>query len=293
MKNLNYTFKFGGVKFSADIGSSFFAAELTEEARALRGAQLPHYHAKFELFFIGNDPISLHTDKGTESYSNCVLCIPPFFPHYTDRSKDCSLLFSFETKETKLQEFSRFTESFFSSPSVFSFPLSNTYSTYLKRLAETVRLGNSLSTEAASSILGLLFYSIYTENSGRLPYDYSAKESYLITIERIINAYSLSQTQEVTLSTVASELHLGKKQTSRVIYKYFGKSLAELVTEKRLAAASNLLLTTDKSISEIAKEANFNSENYFFIQFKKSFGCTPLYFRKNKGLERKYAAVKE
>ena len=81
MKNLNYTFKFGGVKFSADIGSSFFAAELTEEARALRGAQLPHYHAKFELFFIGNDPISLHTDKGTESYSNCVLCIPPFFPH--------------------------------------------------------------------------------------------------------------------------------------------------------------------------------------------------------------------
>ena len=293
MANFNYTFKFGGVKFSVDIGGSFSASAMTEEDRSSRRAKLPHYHAKYEMFFIGDEPVTLHTDAGCESYSSCVLCIPPFLSHFVERSSDYVLLFSFEIKETKRRDFARFTEGFFTSSGVFSFPTSSSYAFYFERLLKAISLENSLAVEAASSILGLLFFSIYTENSERILRDYSAKESYLITIESIINSYSLSPTKEVTLDTVAEQLHLGKKQTSRVIYKYFGKSLAELINEKKLVVASNLLLTTDKPISEIAKEANFNSENYFFIQFKKAFGTTPLYFRKNQGMERKYAAVKE
>ncbi len=280
MRNINYTFKFGNIKFSVDIGSSFAAASMSEEARCSERAKLPHYHAKYELFFVGDEPLVLHTDGGVEKYSNCVVCVPPFLSHFAERTSDYSLLFSFETVGQKPSDFSVFCGSFFSAGGVFSFDYDSAFNIYLPRLGEVIKLGSSLESEAASSILSLVFYSIYAGNTNKHHRDFSVKESYLIIIERMINSYSLTPTREVTLSAVASELHLGKKQTSRIIYKYFKKSLAELINEKRLAAAAHLLLTTDMTISEIAKTSNFNSENYFFIQFKKAFGCTPLAYRK-------------
>ncbi|MBQ7363077.1 MAG: helix-turn-helix transcriptional regulator [Clostridia bacterium] len=280
MTNINYTFKFGNIKFSADIGSSFSAATMPEEVRRSEAAKLPHYHAKYELFFVGHEPLILHTVDGVEEYSDCVVCVPPFLSHFAERTSDYGLLFSFEAGGQKPSDFSVFCGSFFSAGGVFSFDYDPAFDIYLPRLGEVIKSESSLGNEAASSILSLVFYSIYTGNTKKHRRDFSVKESYLIIIERMINSYSLTPSREVTLSAVASELHLGKKQTSRIIYKYFKKSLAELINEKRLGAAAHLLLTTDMTISEIAKTSNFNSENYFFIQFKKAFGCTPLAYRK-------------
>lgn len=280
MTNINYTLKFGNVKFSVDIGSNFSAAAMPEEVRLSDAAKLPHYHAKYELFFVGHEPLVLHTDDGVEKYSDCVVCVPPFLSHFAERTSDYGLFFSFEASGQKPSDFSVFCDSFFSAGGVFSFDYDPAFDVYLSGLAEVIKSESGLGNEAAASILSLIFYSIYIGNTKKHRRDFSVKESYLIIIERMINSYSLNPSREVTLSLVASELHLGKKQTSRIIYKYFKKSLAELINEKRLGVALRLLLTTDMTISEISKASNFNSENYFFIQFKKAFGCTPLTYRK-------------
>ena len=286
MTSRNYTFKFSGTKFSVDIGKSFCGASLPESEKGSAVAKLSHYHAKCELFFVGDDPITIHTPEKATQYRRCTVFVPPFCRHTTVRSKDYRILFSFETKAQNACDFSDFCNSFFASRDIFSFEFDPAFEVYLSRLGQLITEGDNLHNEAAAAILSLIFCSIYENNAKKHRPDGSVPGSYLLTIEQIINSYSLSPSRKVTLGEVAAALHLGNKQTSRIIYKYFGKSLAELVTEKRLSVASNLLLTTNLPISEVANEANFNSENYFYIQFRKAFGCTPLAYRKQGGTDK-------
>ena len=276
--NISYTFKYGGTKINVDIGSSLRpgAKELTANKNRIAA----HYHAKHELFFVGSEPLIVEEGGTRHTFTDCIVCIPPFCRHKTERQLDRRILFSFTTKEDRPTDFSRFLESFFSSRSIFSFSTNRGLSAYLDELEDLIAMDNDMSDDTATAVLKLLFYNIFTSNSSGSSASSGARESYLIIIERIINNYSLNPAVTVTLETVANELHLGKRQTARIIYKYFGRSLSELVSERRLTVAASLLLSTNDSISDIAATANFHSENYFFKQFKEAFGMTPLAYRR-------------
>ena len=275
--NFNYTFRFGNTKFEVDIGSSFSGDDLKEKRK---NKDLLHYHAKHELFFVGDYPLTLVTERDTRDYKNCFLFIPHFLKHYTLRLNAFCILFSISDTGQRACEFSSFINRFFSRNCVFSFDRDENIASYLTQLKVLVDDTSETGRDAAISTLKLIFYNIYLKYSEVQNEGYSVRESYLITIENIINSYSLDPTKTVNLECVAKELHLGKKQTSRIIYKYFGKPLSELVLERKLALASTLLRSSDKSMSEIAKETNFHSDNYFFLSFKKVYGITPLAYRK-------------
>lgn len=276
--NKNYTFKLGKTKFDVDI-SDLYKSNPNLKLKA-GGDKVPHYHAKHELFFVGEDPLYVYDGETMLEFSDCIVYIPAFYKHYSIRSSDRRILFSFEPKEEMPCGFSQFMTEFFPASKIFSFTVKRNIDEHLDQLDELVHQSNELNNEAAESVLKIVFYNIYTSNSNSIVTDFSAKESYLIIIEKFINSYSLDPDREVNLETVAEELHLGKRQTSRIIYKYFKKTLSELVNEKRLSIAVSKLAYTDMSISEIAKAANFKSENYFFLQFKRAFGTTPLNYRK-------------
>ena len=74
--------------------------------------------------------------------------------------------------------------------------------------------------------------------------------------------------------------------TKGTVYFFTGLSgagkttLSKLITKHRLKAAQNMLLSGKYSISSIVEEVNFSSESYFYSQFKKEFGMTPLKYKK-------------
>ena len=53
-----------------------------------------------------------------------------------------------------------------------------------------------------------------------------------------------------------------------------------MVRDKRLDRACELLRSTELPISEVARRVNFSSENYFYSEFGKLYGTTPLKYRK-------------
>ena len=53
------------------------------------------------------------------------------------------------------------------------------------------------------------------------------------------------------------------------------------INSKKVALAKDKLLTTDKSVSDIADELGFESIYYFTRFFKKLTGVTPSVFRKS------------
>jgi len=78
---------------------------------------------------------------------------------------------------------------------------------------------------------------------------------------------------------VANNIFLSEKQISRIIEKEYKCTFSELLTEKRLAIAEVLLKTTDMKISDIAAQAFYGTETYFYTIFKNKYGMSPLKYR--------------
>jgi AraC-like DNA-binding protein len=74
---------------------------------------------------------------------------------------------------------------------------------------------------------------------------------------------------------LANQLHFSESQLYRKLKATSGKSTAIFIRSTRLQLAKDLLITTNKSISEIAYEVGFNDPAYFSRAFKKEFGQAP------------------
>ncbi len=57
------------------------------------------------------------------------------------------------------------------------------------------------------------------------------------------------------------------------------QSVSEIIETRKLIEAKNLLLTTNKTISEIGFELGYQEKAYFTNVFKKKAGMTPSEFR--------------
>ena len=66
---------------------------------------------------------------------------------------------------------------------------------------------------------------------------------------------------------------------SRVLKEKKGITLRQYIIAYRLKAAKTMLLTTKKSMAEIAEETGFTDASYFTKTFRATFGMTPKEFR--------------
>ena len=164
---------------------------------------------------------------------------------------------------------------FFSRTEPFEIPATPMLLQLQKEFEETCDFTDTLAHEAETAMMKLMFYNIYKLHPSEKKNTYTANESYLVKIDDIINAFQ----QDITLQSLADSLHLSTKQTSRILQKNYKKKLSEILIEKRLSVAAELLVRSDKTILEIVEYVNFPSERYFYSQFKKAFGCTPRKYR--------------
>lgn len=77
--------------------------------------------------------------------------------------------------------------------------------------------------------------------------------------------------------------HVGMKTSRffRLFRKHIGRTPADYRLWLRCERGRNLLITSEKSIAEIACELNFSSSQHFSSCFKTHFGTTPLDYRKS------------
>lgn len=92
--------------------------------------------------------------------------------------------------------------------------------------------------------------------------------------------YNLSE--ELTLETIAKEVHLSPKYFSRIFKENMGVSLNAYINKERVKKGKELLDYTKDSISHIALRVGFKNQNYFTTVFKKITGITPKQYRLNK-----------
>ena len=80
---------------------------------------------------------------------------------------------------------------------------------------------------------------------------------------------------EVSIEDLAADMNLSRVQLYRKVKAYTGSSPVELLRTARLRRGYQLLLTTDKSVSEVAYQVGFTAPSYFTKCFKEEYGQLP------------------
>ncbi|MBI1301031.1 MAG: helix-turn-helix domain-containing protein [Alphaproteobacteria bacterium] len=104
---------------------------------------------------------------------------------------------------------------------------------------------------------------------------YAKKIEDLLAYEKIYHEATYSRTD------LARELGIPEAILSRIINKHFKKSFPQLLNEKRIEDAKQLLIETDASVRIICEEVGFNSIPSFNRVFKDMVGESPSQYRKN------------
>jgi AraC-like DNA-binding protein len=88
-------------------------------------------------------------------------------------------------------------------------------------------------------------------------------------------------TRDLNLTEAAATAFLSPNYLAHLLKNEVGKTFTDLVTERRMERAQELLANTPMRIAEVAHASGFSDEGYFTRRFRQWFGTTPRQYREN------------
>jgi len=147
----------------------------------------------------------------------------------------------------------------------------------MEMIHRTISEKNPWSEEYADrllqALLTLVIGIIHTEDR-----TYTKKEHNLAKdIKSYIDLHCL---EDISLASIAGDLHLSVYYLSHIFKKIYGYSPIQYIMRRRIGEAQSLLLDTTNGITEIATTVGYNNSNYFHNAFTKVTGLSPQKYRK-------------
>jgi YesN/AraC family two-component response regulator len=101
--------------------------------------------------------------------------------------------------------------------------------------------------------------------------------SQLKTIYEFIEAH---YHESIALKDVAEHFGFSAAYLTEFVKNQTGEPINRWIIKRRVTAARNLLLETEKSVEQIAEAVGYQSLNHFFRQFRQYYGNSPKAWRK-------------
>lgn len=92
--------------------------------------------------------------------------------------------------------------------------------------------------------------------------------------------YTMEHYQTVTEKEVADLCGLSYHYFSHLFRRTVGRSFSDYLTAVRISEAEKMLLSSEKSITDIAAETGFSTTSYFISRFRAEKGITPAKYRR-------------
>lgn len=132
-------------------------------------------------------------------------------------------------------------------------------------------------------LLGAVFTMIESERRKLQPPKEELK-SQSTTFKNFLRILEENFRRSVGVEYYAEKLFMSSRNLNHICQQILQQSVSEIIETRKLIEAKNLLLSTEKSVSEIGFELGYNEKAYFTNVFKKKTGQTPTSFRKEMGV---------
>lgn len=133
---------------------------------------------------------------------------------------------------------------------------------------------NSFDSNEEIILQSLLLKLIYTIRKDFSLKNSSSSNSH-VTIEKSLNYINAHLTENLTLEKISKEMSFSPIHFHNTFKAAVGKTLRDYIEEQRIKKATQLLLTTNYSLTQIAYECGFSSQSYFSFVFKRRMKTTP------------------
>ena len=146
---------------------------------------------------------------------------------------------------------------------------------HFKKMHEAIIGDKTYGTFRAAGFLYdflLEIYRQFTVSSGA----YSINPAVIKAIDYI----NVNYTSNITMEQLCEAAGVGSHYLCRLFRNSLNTRPMEYVAKRRIKAAKDLLLITNKSLAEIAEETGFCESSYLCRLFKRYVGMTPTQFRK-------------
>lgn len=99
-------------------------------------------------------------------------------------------------------------------------------------------------------------------------------------VDKILRYVDAHYGERIKLDDFAELLHINKYYICRIFRQHTGKTLSDYINLVRIQKATELLISTSQSITEIAFVTGFQDINFFSRMFKRIMGISPTELRK-------------
>lgn len=263
---------------------SFIEIEYRKTNKEWNMAEL-QAHNFYEIYYLlkGERHIFIE-DKIFTLHENSIVIIPPFYMHKTEGGpyERINVYISNDLLDESERKF------LVSCSSILSFELEDSkknmvlslFRPFLEQTDDNDLLKKKYSLSFAKTFLYILQSSTLT------PLSYApsiSKNNANKTLILDIVAYINTHFQEnITLESLKNKFFISKNTLCKNFQQVMHCSVMEYCSAARLNEAKHLLLTTEKSIEDIADLCGYSSANYFSLLFKSKTGLAPSSYRKKK-----------
>ncbi len=128
-------------------------------------------------------------------------------------------------------------------------------------------------------LLSLLLTMIEAERKKTLPIVNSTQKTQHISFGNFLSILEENFRRPVGVEFYSEKLFMSSRNLNIICQNILEQSVSEIIETRKLIEAKNLLISTGKTISEIAYELGYNENSYFSKVFKKKTGQAPSEFR--------------
>jgi len=136
----------------------------------------------------------------------------------------------------------------------------------------------SLARDTLKLLITNLAMAVASNNEARPKADEAERR-----VRRFVAQLAARSSEAWTLESMSQDCRLGRTQFAQLLKKHTGDSPITYLNRLRIAEAKKLILTTDRSITEIAHHVGFNSSQYFATVFKEFTDTDARTFRTTRG----------
>ena len=129
-----------------------------------------------------------------------------------------------------------------------------------------------------SLILELIY--LLNNDSKKQVYAGKSKSNNRLAINKVVDYIAENLTSDLSLEAVAAVASISPIHFHNCFKSAIGKTLREYVEEQRIKKATNLIVSTDWTLTRISNECGFSSQAYFSHVFKRRMGKTPREYAK-------------